>query len=65
LDGGLGFVFPESQSAALIDLEMEMEKPMTKDDLNLLSTTLVGIANRINVLSNEVSNHTGMTQTKM
>jgi hypothetical protein len=65
LDEGLGFVFPESQDAAVIDLEMEIEKPMTKDDFSLLSTTLDSIANRINVLSNEVSNHTGIILRKM
>jgi hypothetical protein len=26
MDEGLGFVFPESQDAAVIDLEMELEK---------------------------------------
>jgi hypothetical protein len=65
MDEGLGFVFPESQDSAVIDLEMEMEKPMTKDDFSLLSTTLDSIANRINVLSNEVSNHTGIILKKM
>jgi hypothetical protein len=62
---GLGFVFPECQDAAMIDLEMEMEKPMTKDDFSLLSTTLDRIANRINVLSNEVSNYIGIILKKM
>ena len=65
MDQGLGFVFPQSQDATVIDLEMEMEKPMTKDDFSLLSTTLDSIANRINVLSNEVSNHTGILLKKM
>jgi hypothetical protein len=65
MDEGLGFVFPESQDAAVIDLEMEIEKPMTKDDFSLLSTTLDSIANRINVLRNEVSNHTGIILKKM
>jgi hypothetical protein len=58
-------VFPESQDAAVIDLEMELEKPMTKEDFSLLSTTLDSNANRINVLSNEVSNHTGIIRKKM
>jgi hypothetical protein len=65
MDGGLGFVFPESQDAAVIDLEMELEKPMTKDDFSLLSTTLDGIVNRINVLSNEMGNHTGIILRKL
>jgi hypothetical protein len=29
MDERLGFVFPESQDAAAIDLDMELEKPMT------------------------------------
>jgi hypothetical protein len=65
MDEGLGFVLPESQDAAVIYLEMEMEKLMIKDDFSLLSTTLDSIANRINVLSNEVSNHTGIILKKM
>jgi hypothetical protein len=64
MDEGLAFMFPESQDAAVIDLEMELEKPMTKD-FSLLSTTLDSIVNRINVLSNEVSNHTGIMLRKM
>jgi hypothetical protein len=65
LVGGLGFVFPESQDAAVIDLEMEMETPMTKNDFSLLSTTLDGIVNRINVLSNEMGNPTGIIVRKL
>jgi hypothetical protein len=65
MDESLGFVFPESQDAAVIDLELELEKPMTKEDFSLLSTTLDSIANRINVLSNEVSNPTGIILKKM
>jgi hypothetical protein len=38
---------------------------MTKDDFSLLSTTLDGIANRINVPSNEVSKRTGIILRKM
>jgi hypothetical protein len=41
----------------VIELDMEQQAPMTKD-FSLLSTTLDGIVNRINVLSNEVTNHT-------
>jgi hypothetical protein len=65
MDEGLGYVFPESQDAKVIDLEMEMETHMTKEDFSLLLTTLNSIANRINVLSNEVSNHTGVILKKM
>jgi hypothetical protein len=60
MDEGLVFVFPESQDTAVIYLEMKVEKHMTKEEFSLLSTTLESIANRINLLSNEVSNHTGI-----
>jgi hypothetical protein len=65
MDEGLGFVFPESQDATVIDVELEMAKPMTKEDFSLLSTTLDSIANRINILSNEMGNHTGVILKKL
>jgi hypothetical protein len=65
VDEGLSFVSLESEDAAVIDLGMELEKPTTKEDFSLLSTTLYSTANRINVLSNEVSNHTGIILKKI
>jgi hypothetical protein len=48
----------------VIDLGIELEKPMTKD-YSLLSTALDGVANKINVPNNEVNNHTGIILKKL
>jgi hypothetical protein len=67
MDEGLGFVFSESQGDSVVELDMELEKQasMTKEDFSLLSTTLDGIVNSINVLSNEVMNRTGIIVKKL
>jgi hypothetical protein len=67
MDEGLSFVFPESQDATVIHVELNMEQQwsMTKKDFSLLTTMLDGIVNRINDMSNEVTNHTGIIVKKL
>jgi hypothetical protein len=65
VDEGLGSVFPESKDATMIKLNMAQQAPLTKEDFAILSTKLDGIDNRINVLSNEVTNYTGIIVKKL
>ena len=76
-DPGLGYYFPnlpESQDAVGLELGLynpvpattnPPAPPMTKEDFAILSTTLDGIVNRINVLSNEIGNHTSVLLNKL
>jgi hypothetical protein len=58
MDPGLGYIFPnlpESQDATGIELGLyDPSQPMSKEDFGIITTTLDAIANRINVLHNEI-----------
>lgn len=69
MDPGLGYIFPdlpESQDATGIELGLyDPRQPLSKEDFAIITTTLDAIANRINVLHNEIVQHTGLVLKKL
>ena len=71
-DPGLGFIFPdipESQDVTGMELGLynaQNQPPaMNKEDFAIITTTLDGIVNRINVLSDEIGTHTTVLMKKL
>ena len=71
-DPGLGFLFPdipESQDVTGMELGLynaQNQPPaMNKEDFAIITTTLDGIVNRINVLSDEIGTHTTVLMKKL
>jgi hypothetical protein len=65
---GLGYIFPnlpESQDATGIELGLyNPRQPMCKEDFAIITSTLDAIANRFNVLHNEIVQHMGLVLKK-
>ncbi|XP_056022021.1 uncharacterized protein LOC130054935 [Ostrea edulis] len=71
-DQGLGFFFPDSQDATGLELGLydkppisNEDSPMTRADFAIITTTLDGIVNCINVLADEIANHTAVLMKKL
>ncbi|XP_056006916.1 uncharacterized protein LOC130050704 [Ostrea edulis] len=71
-DQGLGVFFPDSQDATGLELGLydnpsisNEDSPMIRADFAIITNTLDGIVNRINVLADEIANPTAVLMKKL
>lgn len=72
MSSGAGFVYnprhtpPQSQDAAGLDMGLyDHRSPLRKEDFGIITTTLDGIMNSVNVLADEIRNHTSILLSKL
>ena len=72
MSSGAGFVYnprhtsPQSQDAAGLDMGLyDHRSPQRKENFGIITTTLYGIMNSVNVLADEIRNHTSILLSKL